>query len=426
MLSTGGAAFGGWRAPQGRILPPRVRHRPEPERSLDRRHFLRLAALAPLTLPPVSAALAAAFSSALAAPVPASPAGLGTRPALIALRAALRVEARQANDPWSICHAMLGIGPDLRLENGQVAVDYLFTNFLKHEADGGPYFEVAGHGTLMGEQHPFLVLKKCVELKLRPELWKPLADTGLRKLRMPATQDEWDDITWLLWAVAKQPGFAADTRVGPDRVRLDAVALGALERVERADLPVEAAWKAGGALGFQRPSSGDAAAHDSVWGFTCGGQHLLQSVVACQEMGFLPAATRPRVEACLATLQRRLVGESNFRQAEKKKATAAGMDVTLVEHQSALALLKLNGHALETFGRARDAGFGDAVALLAGAHGDADRLEQSQLAFQMRVPLAPYLASIRTKSAANWRLWLGDGCHALHGFGYWKELARRA
>ena len=80
--------------------------------------------------------------------------------------------------PLALAKGVTGIGPGLKLENGQVAVDYLFTNFLKHEADGGPYFEVAGHGALMGEQHPFLVLKKCVELKLRPELWKPLADTG--------------------------------------------------------------------------------------------------------------------------------------------------------------------------------------------------------------------------------------------------------
>lgn len=111
-----------------------------------------------------------------------------------------------------------------------------------------------------------------------------------------------------------------------------------------------AALKAGGEPDFRRPSSGDPAARDSVRDFTCGGQHLLQTVIACQEWGFLPNATRPRVEARLAALQRRLVGESNFRQAEKKKATAAGVDVTLVEHQSALALLKLNGHALETFG----------------------------------------------------------------------------
>ena len=388
---------------------------------MKRRHFLRLAALAPWTVRPAAAALAAA-----APPTPrAAPVGVGNRPALTALNAALQVEARQARDPWSICHAMLGAGTNLTLENGAGAVDHLVKNFLKHDADGGPYFDVNGNGVLLGEQHPFLVLKNWVELKIHPELWKPLTDTGLKKFRMPATQEQWDDIAWLLWAVARQPACTAQTAVGPDKITLGAVAMGALERVEKGDEAVEAALKAGGVENFQRLSSGDAAARDSVWGFTCGGQHLLQAVLACQQGGLLPATTRPRVAARLATFQKRIVGESNFRKAEKQKAMAAGVEATLAEHQTALALLKLNGHALATLGRAREAGFGPATDLLAAARGAADRLEQSQLAFQMRVPLAPYLVSIRTKSAANWRLWLGDGCHAMDGFGFWKELARR-
>lgn len=373
-----------------------------------RRDFLALAALLPWTTAAAGRALAAAAGDV----IPGSP-------GLTQLRRALLVEAAEAQDPWSICHAMLGAGPGLRLKSGAVAVEFMIDTFLKRDADGGAWFERGGSGGVLGEQHPHLVLKKLIEMKLHPELWKPLTETALRTLKLPSTQNGWDDVTWLLWSVAQQPGYTAETRVGGGTLRLGDLALGALDRAERADQPVEASLKANGVERFVRLSASDPASRDSVWGFTCGGQHFLQTVMACQKSGLLPSATRSRTEARLATFLKRVEGEGNFRTAEKQKALAAGVDTATAEHQTALALLKLHGHALETLGRARDAGFGAKPALLAAAGDIRKKLEASQLGFQMKINLAALLPSLRAKNPSYWRLWLGDGCHALHGLEYW-------
>jgi hypothetical protein len=340
-------------------------------------------------------------------------------PALKVLRDVLQTEAQEAADPWSICHAMLGVGPTLQLTNGKPAIDHLIETFLRRDANGRPYFEVEGSNGQVGEQHPFLVLKKLVEMNLQPELWRPLAEGGLEKQRRPLNAADWDGITWLLWAAVQLPGYSAGTVVGPDKVTLGDLAQGVVERVELGDRPVEASLSTNGEAGFKRPSANDPSARDSIWRYTCGGQHLLQTLIACQERGYLPAEARTRVEARIVTFVRRLNGEANSRSGERRRGLEEKVDPRMVEHYYALDILKLLGHGLETLGRARDAGLGSEPALARAAREAIQRLDASQVGLQRTMALGPFLASMRQKSPVTWRQWIGDGCHTLHGLGYW-------
>ena len=76
-----------------------------------------------------------------------------------------------ADNPWAVGHAMLALGPDVTLSNGQPAVDWLFSEYAEYQDVGG----VAGvafpakRGLVRIEPHTDLLLKAVTEGGVKPE-----------------------------------------------------------------------------------------------------------------------------------------------------------------------------------------------------------------------------------------------------------------
>jgi hypothetical protein len=145
----------------------------------------------------------------------------------------------------------------------------------------------------------------------------------------------------------------------------------------------------------------------------------VQAVIASFEAGLIPASEKKRILTTIDLLPKRVVAETGFREREKAAAVSAKVAPLVAQHQCRLSLLKLNGHAMDTLGRARDAGLGEAAALRDAASWSRATLERTVGDFQAMADLARYLPAIRTGEPGTWRLWFGDTCHAIHGLSLW-------
>ncbi len=334
--------------------------------------------------------------------------------AIGALRSALSVEARYADDPWALSHALLAFGPDFPLESKTTLLERLESLAIPDSVDGARY-ELFGADGRMGEMHPHLVFKTLAGAGLAPDLCARLGHAVHEKAWTPASTEEWNDTAWLIEALARSA--PADAAEDAKRRQL---AGGILARVEAADRVTAGLFDASGTL--TRPKGGGDPSESGIWAYTCGGQHLLQGLLVAAGKGLLAKEDRPRIEASMALFLRRVKGEAAFRDAEKEEAIAAGVNRLLAEHNGMVQVLKLEGHALETLARARDAGIGDPVELRRAATGIRDDMETRLAAFRSVLDLGKLLPSVRAGDPGTWRKWFGDGCHALHGLSLWPDL----
>lgn len=335
------------------------------------------------------------------------------------LRTVISGEARFADSPWAISHALLAFGPELTLEGGEKAVHRLTTKLLRDDPAKGPHFELTGTPEAIGEMHPHLAFKTLAETGVEAELRARLAAAAMKNFQFPVTYENWDDTAWLLTALILSPGFSSTTKLGSSGRTLGDLAQGALSQVEAGDALVARSLAEGGVENFRRPSGGKGTEESGIWAFTCGGQHLLQASITAFQKGVLPASERERLAARIKLLPQRVAGESGFREREKAGALAKGADPIVAQHNCTLSLLKLNGHAMETYAKARDAGLGNPTELKTSADQCHATLERTVGEFQAKADLTKYLPLIRTGQPPTWRLWFGDGCHAIHGVGMW-------
>lgn len=319
-------------------------------------------------------------------------------------------------DPWLLAHALLTLGPD-DLAKRQQWLDQLESRWLVRDSDGRRSFPL--HRSIgRGEQHPHVVLRVLVEDGATGFASALAADAAMG-FTSPKTFEEWNDVAWFLHGMAilaSDPAspYRADTPLGESGTTLGELALATLSRVEAADLVVENALAATGP--FERPSGAEDPYLAGVYAYTCGGQHLLQAVVAAAVGRLIPEADRPRIARRIEVLIARLDAEEDFRRREEERALAAGISVPRAARERVRSTLKLHGHALETLALAHEALPNARPVIERALATEVDRVrELLRLRVEVLDPEGTIAPRWRSEDPLAWELWFGDGAHALHG-----------
>ncbi|MCA8961958.1 MAG: hypothetical protein KDC38_15640, partial [Planctomycetes bacterium] len=336
----------------------------------------------------------------------------------------LRSEVSQRESPWSICHALLAFGPEFSYgEPPRRAIETLVEAYVQR--DGSRVFVTRHRGAAgLGEQHPYLVLKTLAEVAPDDPIAAPviaeLLATSRHEVVLPTGFESTDDLPWVVTAYARLriPPDEAIRKGGPTPIALAREILGA---VEAGDRIVE---KALAKEPFDRPPGSAPPAEAGTYAYTCGGQHMIQALLAVDLAGWWSESERARVEERLRVFRRRIESELEFRQREYELAVRSGKNELEARTLLAMFSVKLLGHGLEIIGSAIRQGIAEE-----GAQGQVERLRSKLLGIFRSLDddldsERTLLPSLRRRFPVLWELWFGDGCHALRGLSMTDAVGR--
>ncbi len=378
-------------------------------------------------------ALTAADIATLA---PVAPTGAGRTPAPLPaddryrrtvdkLVGVLQAHAGDPENPWAIGHGMLALGPDFALQNGKNATDHLFETY----AEG---FEVDGHrflrfprarGQQRVEPHASLMLKVLAETGASPDrpvvvdgqphtladLYRgALISASIDPVKNRSSFSSPNDMPWALQALATwapPPPDGAETLrwVAADGTVMslqDFALFNTSVLVQESQFLFEA-MQAGAT--FQKRGQG-------VFGFTCGGAHLLQGVAYAAGRGHRTELSDKALQAQVALMFWRLPQELKiYDEIMKKLDNPQHMVMLLIQR------LKFTGHFLETMHKMAILGIyqptPQQAALLKGA------ADQVVLTVQALDEQGVYgeLPALRKASEQMYLDMIGDSAHAVRG-----------
>jgi len=229
-----------------------------------------------------------------------------------------RVVVRYARDPlnpWAVCHAILALGPDIKLTNNEPAIDYLFAEY-------GEEREVEGN-TLVGfpqrtrrtkrngkevdvlvEAHPELILKALVERGVRPDrevtvAGKPHTVGDLYRHCMWSTwsrgglvaQQHWSNMSWGMRAIVTwAPDELAWTARGGKAMTLNGYVHESVQDLLASTAPRREEMKTG------TPPPKD---HKGLDSYTCGGAHSVDATGYALGRGFGSDGDRSSYDAVM-------------------------------------------------------------------------------------------------------------------------------
>jgi hypothetical protein len=314
-----------------------------------------------------------------------TPAPIALTPALAKTRATLEKvvvdHARDPSNPWAIVHAMLALGPTMKLDNGADPVDWMFEHYADVAKVGDQEliaFPATKDGALV-EPHTDLILKALTETGVHPD----------RKVHVGGREFEVADLyrhsLWESWVGPTGTGYQ-DGQFNDTPWALQALSAWA---------PADLAWQAEGdhemtmsaftdqvvaTLGVETremqaaEQAGQLVQKDTRKGlfrYTCGGQHLLQGAAYAVGRGFGSPSDRQAMCDQLALLRWRIDVELG---AIDPILTRPGVDPN-VQLVLLSQRLKFLGHWLETTHK-----FG---ALGVCPLGDADRAASERVANEL-------------------------------------------
>jgi hypothetical protein len=339
------------------------------------------------------------------------------------LRKVVSDRARDPDNPWAVCHAILALGADIRLTNGEGAVDYLFSEYARVREVGGEkliYFplktrrEIGGRTVeVMVEAHPELVLKALAERGAAPGrkvvvkgetftlghlyrhcLWRSWVEGGR------AYRKHWSDVAWGLRGLATwAPAGLSWTAEGEHRMTLDAYAEAALLNLRECTADRRRAVAEGKRIDDRQPGLND---------YTCGGFHYVEAVGYALARGFGTDEDRNRFAEEADILIRGYQPRLDY------------LEMVRLEHPEALGMVlqqryKFIGHFVETSHKLAALGLFDPDerqrALLRRAV--KDLLET--VAVLERVEIFDRLDEIRKVNPQVYLDYVGDSAHALRG-----------
>lgn len=345
-------------------------------------------------------ALAALAAPALGAPR-AARAGLAEDGAAL-----IRAHARRVEDPWALVHGVRALGPEFPAEDGRPAVALVLGRYLREEAVNGARYLAFPREV---EIHPHMFLKTFLEAGVPPGYRFVFAGrerrleeviAGAHALFRFSAATHRNTIAWSLIALARTtaPSSGSWTNAWGERVVLGDVVEAALTALEEGSRPLEEARRRGVPPERQAP----------VHAFTCGGTHLVYSVLTAAHTGHARPAQRERLRQVMDLLVYRLWADRYLlgRFYGPKLASVPAASWFLLDAQ-----VKFVGHAFECLGFARRHGLYEVPA------GEAHRVEEAwavlgaDLARLRQLDLGP----VRAQVPELYQQIVGDVCHAHHG-----------
>ncbi len=349
----------------------------------------------------------------------ASQAAVPTTPAIDAARASLLAvvegHARDPGNPWAVGHALLALGPEATLSNGQPAVDHLFAEYAQTvdiEGETALVFP-RSRGDIRIEPHSDLLLKAFTEIGLKPDRKVTVqgAEHELGQLYRHSMRRAWvqgsrvgfddhDDTAWALQALAtwapKDQTWTAD---GGHAMTMDGFTSSVVAKLHEENTPLHLAMK-------QDRSVQKRGQH--IFGYTCGGAHLFQGAAYAVGRGFGTDQDRATVVAEIPLLFWRLRDE--LAQIDAAIRIEPKLSPLFVEQR-----LKFLGHFLESTHKASAMGLWQP-----------DEAQKAELAFALdqlvstvdilqRMGLFDKLAGLREGQEQFYLDVVGDSAHALRG-----------
>ena len=380
---------------------------------------------APSVTPPPASGWSASSVGGLQPVVPsrndATPVRLPASPAIdTTIERLERVVSKHGGDPsnpWAIGHALIGMGPDFALSNGQPAVDWLFSEYaVELTAEGVTTVQFPRKkGEIRVEPHKQLMLKAITESGVSPD--RPVTVQGrphtVADLYRGAVLATWlvparnhssfsspNDMPWAVQALATwaPTGEFGWTAIDGTPMRLDDLATFTTSVLVAESQGLFQTMEAGAAL--QKRKQG-------VFAYTCGGAHLLQGTAYAVARGRSTDLAYKAVQGQIPLLYWRLPAELKVYDEATSRAPQHAR-VLLVQR------LKFLGHWLETAHKLAILGFYSPTAeqqkQMAGA---AQQLALTVEALEQQGMYAA-MDRLRTEDEQLYLDLIGDSAHALH------------
>lgn len=310
--------------------------------------------------------------------------------------------AATPDDPWALVHGIRALGRDFGFK-GERAVDYVLRTSVKEE-------EVKGRGYLHipanVEVHTNMFLKTFLEAGVpldqevqvngRSYSLKDLGEGAKALFRFDPKTFDRNDLAWSLIAFSELRAGEWENAYG-QRIRLKELAAFGLKALQEATEGIKPYFQNSLPLPQKMP----------IHRFTCGGTHLLYSLLVAAKHGYLGAEGRDRLQEQLQMLIYRLQADPDLiDRYYQRLAQAPGMEVFRAD-----AKLKLLGHALECLGYAKRNGLFRPGRMERERMGKAEQEVGGFFTYFGGLDLQ----AVRQRSAQLHQQIVGDICHAYRG-----------
>lgn len=318
----------------------------------------------------------------------------------------IREYATRPDDPWAVAHGLRAMGKGFTIEGGKRAVDHLLERSLAVIPANG---KSALGFPLEVEVHQNMFLKTMLEAGVpldyrfnREGKRRTLQEVvdGARALFQPkwATSDP-NRLPWSIIALTRTTSLMRGrwTNAWGEPVDLDSVVEIAFGRLERASAPIAEAMQQGRPLVAQAP----------VHAFTCGGTHMLYSLLVAVHEGYLGQNRAERVRQQVNLLVWRLGADvALIDRFYKERAGQSGAFWYDLDSK-----LKLLGHAEECLAFAETRG----VVSLTPTQQAQRRAAVASVRRMLADLQGKGLSPAKALNVELYRQLIGDTCHAYHG-----------
>lgn len=314
--------------------------------------------------------------------------------------------ATRRDDPWAIVHGVRAKGREFKIEGGEPAVPFVLSHFLAEEVVNGKRHLAF---PLAVEIHPNSFLKTFLEagvpsnfrftFKGKSRTLQEVIDGARALLRFSETTDR-NTIAWSLIALTRTtpPARGIWTNAWGERVELARVVEAGFEAMEQASRPIQEARDRKVPLERQAP----------IHAFTCGGTHLLYSLLAATQAGYTESDHLQRVRRQMDLLVYRLWADVDMmtRYYTTMAGKIPGVGWYLLDAQ-----IKFVGHAFECLH------FAARQKLYAVPKANMPLYREAQALLDARVAQlrSVDLSVVKAQAFPLYQQLVGDTCHAYNG-----------
>lgn len=324
----------------------------------------------------------------------------------------VRAEAVVGDHPWALGHALLAFGPDLLLPDGRSAVDATFADFGEEVRVGDRVLIrfPAKRGSTRVQPHAELLLKALTEIGVTPDKAVTVGGNphAVSDLYLHALSEAWtdgsslsfgtyNDAPWALQGIATWAPADLSWTASGRPVTLDAYTHDVVDRLVADTAFMHTAFSTGATL--QKRKQG-------IFGYTCGGAHMMQGAMYAVARGFGEEGDRARIARELDVYFPRLAFEVQLVDGLLKQAP--DYQVILVEQR-----LKFLGHWVETLYKAEAMGLIEPTAeQRAQMQAAVDQLVATVAAIDA-LGIYANLDAVKASQEQTWLDYVGDSAHAL-------------